>query len=87
MDEHDLTAALIYVTSTWIDHPATAGIDHIKTAAVIGNLAFASMFPVAAVRFTDIEFFVGHGAPSFVYVAPVWEHNCWFGLGSPDNRR
>ena len=60
-----LTAALTDITAAWVDHPATTGIDHIKTAAIIGNPAFTAFFFIFAVRFADARFIIGHVATSF----------------------
>jgi hypothetical protein len=65
MPKRRLAAARIYITAAWIDHPAAAGIDHLKAAAVIGNPGFTAFFLTFAVRFTDIGFFFGHDTTSF----------------------
>jgi hypothetical protein len=59
-----LTTALAYVATARVDHPAATGIDHLKTAAVIRNGAIADRLLLLFIRFTNIGFFIGHGASS-----------------------
>jgi hypothetical protein len=49
-----LTAALTYITAAGIDHPATTGIDHLETAAVIRNGAVTAVRLLLSVGFTGI---------------------------------
>lgn len=69
LDGRCLTATLTDITTAWINHPAATGIDHLKAAAVIGNTAvFAGLF-FLSIRFTDIEFLLGHDEASLVSIA------------------
>jgi hypothetical protein len=48
------TAALTYITAAGIDHPATTGIDHLETAAVIRNGAITALLLLLSLGFTGI---------------------------------
>jgi hypothetical protein len=73
-----LTTALAYVATARVNHPAATGIDHLKTAGVIRNGAIAVMLLIFFVRFTDVGFFVAHGASSLTCIASPIGRGTWF---------
>jgi hypothetical protein len=68
-DGHGLTAALTDITAAWVDHPAATSIDHLKAAAVIGNITIAVRLYFLSIRLMNTGFVFGHGESSLAYIA------------------
>ena len=72
-----LRTALTHITAAGVHHPAAAGVDHVKTATVVGNTVVAATRPVLGLHFSDVGFLVGHDATSLVYDAPPFYRRAW----------